>query len=273
MKNAILSFLVVSVISSANLMAQVHSGFITCKQTGQPVEYANIGIVGKNVGTVSNDKGYYSLQIDEKYSNDSLLFTCIGYKPYSIKVSEFRKLQNHSISLDEKVTEIQTVVVLPKKYVLKKLGVTTRNKSFSAGFENNQLGYEMGIMMKVKKNAFIQKVNLNINQCTYDSLLYRLNIYKVNGEMDFENILTKPIYIKLPKRELNKTVTIDLTSYNIKVQGNFLVALEHIKDMGLGILHFSCSLTQRTYYRKTSQGAWDTAPIGVSISVDAKVEK
>ena len=155
----------------------------------------------------------------------------------------------------------------------KKLGVTTRNKSFSAGFKDNQLGHELGIMMKVKKTAFIQKVNLNFNQCTYDSILYRLNIYKVNGKMDFENILTKPIYIRLPKSKLNETVTIDLTSYNLMVQGNFLVALEHIKDMGPGILHFSCSLTQKTYYRKTSQGTWDTAPIGVSISVDAKVEK
>jgi hypothetical protein len=273
MKNTILSFLAISIISSANLIAQSFSGFITCMQTGQPVEYANIGIVGKNVGTVSNDKGYFSLQIEEKYNNDSLLFTCIGYRPYLIKVSEFRKLQNHSISLEEKVTQIQTVLVLPKKYAQKKLGVTTRNKSFSAGFSDNQLGYEMGIMMKVKKTAFIQTVNLNINQCTYDSILYRLNIYKVKGKMNFENILTKPIYIKLPKSMLNKTVTIDLTSYNLMLQGYFLVALEHIKDMGPGILHFSCSLTQKTYYRKTSQGAWDTAPIGVSISVDAKVEK
>ena len=66
---------------------------------------------------------------------------------------------------------------------------------------------------------------------------------------------------------------IDLQSKNIVVDGNFLVTLEHIKDLGKGYLHFCAGLADKTYYRKTSQGKWDTVPVGISLSVIADVEK
>lgn len=49
--------------------------------------------------------------------------------------------------------------------------------------------------------------------------------------------------------------------------------IEHVKDLGEGFLHFCAGLTHKTYYRKTSQGVWQTAPVGISISVIADVEK
>jgi len=91
--------------------------------------------------------------------------------------------------------------------------------------------------------------------------------------MDFENILREPIYLKMPKESVKDEIQIDLQSKNIVVDGDFLITLEHVKDLGNGYLYFCAGLTDRTYYRKTSQGKWETAPVGISISVIADVEK
>jgi len=153
------------------------------------------------------------------------------------------------------------------------LGVSTKRKFVQAGFSENNLGYEIGVLMKVRKSAIIERVIINVARCCYDTLFYRVNIYRRDGKRMFENILEEPIYIELPKDMVAEEVVIDLERYNLVVQGDFLVSLEHVKDLGPGVLYFCASMGSRSYYRKTSQGKWESAPVGISISVEAKVEK
>ncbi len=91
--------------------------------------------------------------------------------------------------------------------------------------------------------------------------------------MDFENILKEPIYIKIPKESIKDGIRINLRSKNILVDGDFLITMEHIKNLGEGHLHFCARFAKKTHYRKTSQGKWETAPVGISISILADVEK
>ena len=91
--------------------------------------------------------------------------------------------------------------------------------------------------------------------------------------MDFENILREPIYIKMPKETVKDEIQMDLQSRNIVIEGDFLITLEHVKNLGNGYLYFCAGLIDKTYYRKTSQGKWETASGGISISVIADVEK
>ncbi len=266
--------LVVGFVLITNMLfAQKYAGIIINKNTGKPIEYVNIGVLGKNIGTVSDMNGNYSLTIDPQFDNEVLRISCIGYYPVSLKVSDFKSLKSANIYLEVKIFEIPEVVIRPRIYKQQTLGVTTKAHIAAAGFKDNNLGYECGIIMKIKKSAIIEKVNINFASCSYDTILYRLNIYKVKGEIEFENILQKPIYIKLPKAKTKETVIIDLLQYNMIVQGDILVTLEHVKDLGPGNLYFCAGMSGKTYYRKTSQGIWETAPVGVSISVDAKVEK
>lgn len=252
---------------------QIINGILYNENSKQPIEFANIGIVGKNVGTVTDLNGKFNLLIDSKYDNDTVLFSIVGYKPLLVTVAELRKKSENSILLYEKTYQLSEVIIKPKLFILKTLGSTSKNKNVNAGFKDNLLGYEFGILMKVKKTAFIKKVNINISNCSYDTIFYRLNIYKANGKNDFENILREPIYIKLPKNSVKDEIEIDLQAKNIVVDGNFLVSLEHVKNLGPGNLYFCAGLSNKTYFRKTSQGKWETAPVGISISVVADVEK
>jgi hypothetical protein len=239
----------------------------------QPIEFVNIGIVGKNIGTVTDLNGRFNFFVDSKYDNDTILFSIIGYKPFFIKTADLRKNIDNKIILEEKTYEISEIVIAPKEYKQQTLGVTTKFKKISAGFKDNLLGYECGILMKVKKKAVVKKININISYCSYDTIFYRLNIYKVQGKMDFENILREPIYIKLPKESVKDLIQINLQSKNIVIEGDFLVTLEHVKNLGTGYLYFCAGIMNKTYYRKTSQGKWDTVPIGISISAIVDMEK
>lgn len=252
---------------------QSFTGIVKNKKSGQTIEYVNVGVKGKSIGTVSNEKGVFVLAIDSQYDNDSILFSCIGFFPFSMKVSDFKKQENHEIYLNEKIIQIKEVVIRKKQFKEKTLGISTKTKHMFAGFKDNKLGYELGVFMKVNKCALLERVHLNIANTSYDSVFYRLNVYKSLGKNQFVNILEKPIYLSLSKEQIKETITIDLLQYNIIVNGDFMISVEHVKDLGKGSLNFSAQLFKNTYYRETSQAIWETAPAGVSISADVRVEK
>jgi len=252
---------------------QEQTGFVLNAKDNKPVEYVNIGIIGKGIGTTSDTDGRFDIDIDNQYNNDSIRFSCIGFKPYTLKVSDFKQVKDLIIRLDEKIYDLNEVIISPRKYKLMILGYTTHTKAIQAGFEENLLGYECGVCLKVKKSAKLNKINLNVARCSYDTIFYRINIYKVISKMNFENVLTKPVYFTLSKDKIKDEISIDVSKENIQVDGDFLVTIEHIKGLGKGSLMFSGSFPGKVYYRKTSQANWETAPVGISLNVEANVEQ
>lgn len=268
-----LTLFVLLVLIAKISIGQNYSGRIINKDNDQLIKFVNIGVLHENIGTVSDINGNYNLELDQQFDNDSLMFSCIGYERYSIRVLDFKKLKSKNIYLKETMYELNEVIVKPKFFKRKTLGVKTTSKFAQGGFGENKLGYELGILMKNKKTAFLENLNINIANCTFDSIFYRVNVYIVKDKLKFENILKTPIYIELSKNEVKNKVVIDLKPYGITVQGDFLVTLEHVKDLGEGSLNFCSKLPGKTIYRKSSQGLWEKAPIGISISINAKVEK
>ena len=48
-------------------------------ETSSPLSYVNIGVIGKNVGTVSAFDGSFGLSVASKYDSDLLRISIIGY--------------------------------------------------------------------------------------------------------------------------------------------------------------------------------------------------
>ncbi len=259
--------------SSVLLLGQQISGTVFEKNSDAPVEFVNIGIVGKNVGTVSDQNGEYALQIDPQYYNDTLIFSCIGYHSYFVRVSDFIHLNNGNVNLEKKEYELAEVVVRPKRIKEKTLGITIKSKLAVGCFADSIKRREVGILMKNKNKVFLKEINLNVAICTYDSIFYRINIYKASKDMLFENILTNPIYISSSKEEVKDKITIDLRHLYLELNGDFLVTFETVKNLGTGHLCFPASLLHKTYVRRESQGVWETVPAGISISALVDVER
>jgi len=55
-KFAILSIALFCILTT-QAFPQTITGVIADKDTKEPIEYANIGVIGKSVGTVSNEQG------------------------------------------------------------------------------------------------------------------------------------------------------------------------------------------------------------------------
>jgi len=239
----------------------------------QPIEFVNIGIVGKNISTVSNTNGAFSISLDSELVHDSLLFSSIGYKPQLVKIADLRHKISNTIYLKKKTYSLSEVLIKPRIFTEKTLGVTDKTNKIIAGFKNNRMGYECGIRVDIEKSAFLKQAKINISTCSYDSIFYRLNVYSAEDNMTFKNILREPIYLELSKDILNNQLVINLEPYNIVVNGDFLVTLEHVKDLGEGRLYFHTGTRKLTYFRITSQGSWQASPVPISISVLADVEE
>lgn len=253
--------------------AQKYNGLILSTKDKSPIAYANIGVPGKNMGTTSDEYGKFLLEVSGLSDRDSLKISCIGYKSLVISPREFQHSDDIVIYLEEKVYELNEIVVKPKNYKDKTFGYQTQSKMVTSGFRENNPGYECGILLKIKKSAILRSVHLNVAETTYDTLFYRVNVYRMTGELAFENILSKPIYFKASRDQVAEKITIDLTEENIHVNGTTLVTLEHVRDLGEGHLYFCSTLLGTTYTRKTSQGDWEKQSVGISMSIEAEVEK
>ncbi|MGA2408037.1 MAG: carboxypeptidase-like regulatory domain-containing protein [Bacteroidales bacterium] len=246
---------------SGSVFSQSQKGKVLSSETNWAIGYVNIGIIGKNVGTVSDEFGNFTLNLDNIYNNDSLRFSIIGYEAKSFLVRNFKENLIKNVYLTPVLYDLKEVKVIYHRTKGIRLGTQVLSNSLKSGFANNNLGSELGIKVNVKNRVELKDINLNVAVCTFDSVTYRLNIYQSVNNTGYKNILTEPIYISFSKDKINNVITFDLTKYSIIIEGNVLIALELYKDLGEGSLLFHTEFfTGYTYHKKTSEGSWIKAP-------------
>lgn len=259
------------------LFGQTFKGKVQEATTPQGIPYVNIGIIGKNIGTVSDEAGNFELSTTAAQATDTIQFSMIGYKNRIFTVQEFLDFYKREevVTLEKQAYDLTEIVVIPRDYKTKIVGNTTSNKAMSAGYETNNLGYELGVRMKIKKRpTYIEQVRINVAKCTYDSIFYRLNIYEMKGKRPGKNILKDPIYLSFAKEDIEDSIVIDLSDKGVYVEDDFLVSLELVNDLGVRGLYFCAGIfNNKTYYRETSQGTWNSVPVGIGISAKIRQER
>lgn len=179
--------------------ASVYKGVIKDKTSGENLAYVNIGVVNKNSGTVSDVNGQFQLVLDEKFDAETLRISLIGYKSITFNVADFKKriVSNEVISLEKNVSELKEVVIRNKNLRDAVLGNVIEGRAASAGFVNNVLGNELGMIMKIKsKPTFIEAFHAVIDYNRYELMKFRLNIYDVKKGLPNESLLTESIIIQ-----------------------------------------------------------------------------
>ena len=264
-------------VINITLFAQKYTGIVYDGGTMKPIPYVNIGVVGKDVGTVSDSSGIYSINIASQLTNDTIRFSFIGYESKEFLVSDFIK-SDGKVMLVQQPIELKEIFVSTGTMTEKLLG--NKGMSYmSAGFSDVEKGYECGPLLLIKKRAFLKGCELYLVGKKYlNTAKFRINIYKQNGD-DYSNILQSPFYINLdslPKTD-SDSYYVDFTqieSKGIYVSGNTLVTIEDIEDITGGKMFLRAGfLGAPTVCRKTSQGKWQKYNISVGIRVQAQVEK
>lgn len=255
--------------------AQRIEGRVTTAE-GTALSFVNIGVLSNTRGTVSDEEGYFQLQLDDMAGGDTLRFSLIGYESYDIGVAAARR-QSAPLAIPLKAIayDLAEVVVVPRKVREKVLGNRVSSKFAQGGFGNNELGHEIGVLMKVKgRPTWLEEVYLNIARCEYDSIFYRLNIYRVADKYPRETLLQTPIYLQYSQAEaLGGELVVDLRPYQLYTEEDFVVSLEIVKDLGQGGLYLRAALRNKSYFRYTSQSSWTKIPVGLGIATKVQQQR
>ncbi|MGI9546015.1 MAG: carboxypeptidase-like regulatory domain-containing protein [Flavobacteriaceae bacterium] len=253
-------------------------GEVLDTKSKKPLQYVNVGIINKEIGTVSDGQGKFSLDIPNELINDTLRLSMIGYKPFEIVV---RKIENSgrsiTASLEEEVSELDEVVLTTRAFKRKNLGNKTKSKFLGTGFGFDQLGAEMGVKINVKQQTFVDAFNFHIsyNRLSAQSI-FRLNFYNVKKGKPFENILRQQILVPIEPQQTG-AITIDLRPYNIVLEEEVIVGLEWVDNKGENkkgeAIFFSMGfLNTGTLYKKSSQARFvKHSSLGVGFNLDVRI--
>ncbi|MEE9364935.1 MAG: carboxypeptidase-like regulatory domain-containing protein [Cellulophaga sp.] len=267
------AFFFLFILISLPLLSQeiVVKGKIIDSETNKTIAFVNIGIESKNIGTISNLKGRFRLQVSENNKNNSILISHVNYEPKEIT---FRNENNIIIYLQPKTTTLDEVVVSYKKRKKRKrkIGVKSYNPLLwlRATSKENDIVENAQRINIPDKRVRVKYINLYLRRgFDADSSYVRVNFYastinKSPGKkIVFKNIL---IHEKIKKGWLK----IDVTKEYIYLEEDFFVGIEFIPNFKKPQQVFlGCILTKgKGYQRGNSQGSWTKLNGGSTINVE-----
>ena len=249
-------------------------GSVSDAKTNEKLPFVNIGVLNREVGTVSDPEGEFALSISQDFILDTLRASMIGYYPVELKVKDAFEDSPIMIEMEEKTEELNEVIVFAKALKNKRIGNATRSKFLSTGFGYEQLGAEMGIKVNVRKPTLVDtfKFHISYNRLT-SKAIFRLNIYNVEDQKSKENVLRENILVAI-EPEQTGLISVDLTSYNITLVNDALVTLEWVDFIGEKkteeAIYFSLALIgNATYLKKASQSKFKKhSSLGVGFYLD-----
>lgn len=257
--------------------AQTISGTVISKDDNHPIPYAKIGIINSNYGIQADENGKFQIKLDDISKDKELLVAVAGYKQFRSSVEDFVKTNPHNIYLYEKVTNIQEVVMTPKNYKNKNLGVNSKSKSimFTPNMEKgNSVVEETAVEFSSNKKLKITKINMNFSRFESTTpIKVRYTIYDEKDGKPNNLILSKDIIATINKDDLDDfTYSLDVTNEKIWLEGKFFVGIQFIGQSN-GKVALSGALFRSGYYR-SFYGNWEKIGMAApAINIDVKVQK
>lgn len=228
--------------------------------TKEPLLFVNVGVLKKELGTVSNEVGFFFLEVPDVFAKETLRFSMIGFDERDFQVADLEAilLSNNTLVLAEQTTFLEEVVLTAeKKWDTRVSGNATTSKLLITGFTSNQLGNEIALFVKVKKTpAYIEGIQFSVVENIYPEVRFRVNVYSSEYRFPDENILKENIFVTLKQSE--GIISVDLKEYDILVDDDVFISLEWIdEDLGSEGLWFSAGVFGKSIYaRSTSQAEW-----------------
>jgi hypothetical protein len=270
-------FSICLLIITCGLNAQTLTGTLKDATTGETLPFVNLGLLNKNIGTVSDDNGVFNLAVPKVTDNDTVRISTIGYGTKNIPLAAFQKQlkDNPIVLMEEEATQLEELVITNEKpeeeAVLKDyvMGNLTKSQRTSVGFTSNKLGNEIGMMMKISViPTQLKTFSASLTSVNNPKLKMRLNFYSLKDGMPDKLIIKENIIVVPPPG--STIMEVDLTPYNIVVDGNFFVSLEWIESSKKAVT-FSADFSETAIpmmIRATSQGDWEKAnEFGVGFTV------
>lgn len=258
----------VLVLASAHLC---HSRTVLSESTGEPVVYASVGVINRNLGTVADTAGNFSLQIPPEFVNDSIRISSIGYVAKTFAVKDIKSIPD-TIFLSDDFRMLSEVVVKPQRIKHK-----TAGRKGAGGFIYIEVeGYKaagqgLATPLKVKGRAWLKELGFTIvtENKPLSRMKFRINIYrKEDDHYVLQNF--NPIYFDYDKSQLdNGLFTYKFPEELMLEDGDYYVELEFLENFANEFFIMRTKpLTGRTRYRYASQSDWETLPFGAPVYIE-----
>ena len=232
-----MKLIILGLFLSFSLLGQtLISGKITDSLSGQPIPFASIGILGKSIGTLSDENGNFEFSYARNSTKDTVMFFAIGYKVIATQVTEYINSKRQNIKLIIIPLELDEVVIQSKKIKYDYLGNTNYTKINCSGFVKNTInwkGSEAAIIAgnKVGRSVTLESFAFYVIQNKYsDSLKFRLMFYEASEKKwpRYKTFLRKPIFFKVGIKQ--GEFILNLKDYNIITSKDFFISLECLMD-------------------------------------------
>ncbi len=230
--NVLMKFLVMALsILYVPAYSQIFKGKVLDAATGQALEYANIGVRGKNIGGISFQNGEFSIDLSSAAKQDVVRISYIGYESQSLAISSLDLTQHHAIRLSPKPTHLDPIVI-SEKLETHIIGNQKSGRTFTGWGDFKSLrGRTRGLLIEgtecpVKVKSFFFRINHN----DWDSVAFRLNFIKVENGKEGESLLQGNIIFTTAQR--NKWIKVDVINYNVILCFKAIVTLEWVDAWG-----------------------------------------
>ncbi len=217
-KLIIISFLFISNLSFCQLKSVIINS-----ETKEEIPYVNIWVENENVGTTSNEKGEFKLQIN---NTKIIVFSAIGFETKKISSDLIKNI----LELNPITTELDEVIISSKKST-KELIIGKFKKSkikhyySSGGIKPWITARFFKYNDKYEETPLLKKVKILTNSDVKNSK-FNIRLYGINEKGEPENYIYNQNIIGIAKK--GKRITeIDISELNIEFPySGFFIAIE-----------------------------------------------
>lgn len=263
---------IICLIISAATTQLSYSRTVLSESTREPIAYASVGVINRNVGTITDTLGNFSLKIPAEFINDSIRISSIGYVAKTFAVKDIVNMPD-TIYLADDVMMLGELVVKPQRIKHKTAGRKNAGGFIYIEIENYKAaGQGLAIPLKVKEHAWLKELGFTIitENKPLSRMKFRVNIYrKENDEYVLHNC--DPIYFDYDKSQLQDggVFTHKFPEEVLLDDGDYYVELEFLENFpNERFIMRSKPLTGRTRYRYASQSDWKTLPFEAPIYIE-----
>lgn len=248
-----------------------HSRTVLSESTREPIVYASIGVINRNLGTVADTLGNFSLNIPPELINDSIRISSIGYIAKTFAVKDIKNISD-TIYLADDVMMLNEVVVKPQRIKHKTAGRKGASGFIYIDVEGYKAeGQGLATPLKVKERAWLKELGFTIitDNRPLSKMKFRINVYrKENNEYVLQNY--GPIYFDYNISQLNNGLFKYRFSEELMLDnGDYYVELEFLENFSDEYFTMKTQpLTGKTRYRYASQSDWETLPFGAPIYIE-----
>lgn len=196
-------------------------GKVVDKTTREPVPYANVGVTGTYIGTASNMDGEFELKIPQRYRNDSMYISAVGFENQKLSIAKKADEGIVIIELVSKNFKIDEVDIESKSLVAYKI-LKTAVEKLKTNYIQMPYNYDSYYRCEKKVNDRIIRLREAAVRI-YDNLGYeRGDSYKVFKERNYRFLQVRRSF-ELNSLSDGSTNLDDLLEMDVvRVRGNIL---------------------------------------------------